>query len=592
MKLLHKGLVIAVIPLVCQLSFVGLLGCELVKLGANLERVSRSKEIVAQSLDLVRTVLNDYYKMNMNSEVEGIYDPETTNKSCEELREKVATISTLAAPFPAQKANVAELSETSLALTKLLGWALYEQRQGIDHWVHVDEQCYQKVYARLTELLGIASAIVSSEQTHASYASELAENRRNLVTLLAVAAPVGILFSLLLGLMYAQGISALILRVRQNSRLLSLQKPLLPTLAGDDELCALDRKLHQVADSVYELLNKEKTLIANSAEIICSLDAEGIFRRVNESGEKLLGLSADELVGSSLFAFTDGEDGIVADEKLHAAARSAEASRFELKLLTRNGRLVETRWSVFWSESEKCFFCVFTDITEEKNIERLKQDFLDMIGLDLKAPLSDIQTTLFKLSSGDFGALSEAVSKELEQSQRTVTRLLRMVNNLLDFRRLESGEIELSMTTFKFRSVAEEALNLVEGLAGSKSIRVTISDKGESIRGDRDKLLQVVLNLLSNAIKFTPVGGKVALEARSTQSAVTVTVRDQGPGIPGEALEKIFESFEQTDTGREAGGTGLGLAICRMIVEAHHGEIVAQNEQGASGAVFTVSLPR
>lgn len=591
MKVLNKGLLIAVVPLIYQLTFVGLLGAELAQLEYKLERVARSKEIVGQSLELIRTVLEGYYQINLNSEVDGLYDPETTAKSCVEFRSRVKDLATLAETVPEQQVNIAKLSDSSLALTRVLGWAMKEQRQGLAHWQQVDELCYGTVLNRLIELMSTASSIVEAENNHLAFSREIEENKRQLQDLMYVFMPVGFAISLIMGIVYAQSIAAPILRLKQNSLLLSLQQPLLPTLAGDDELSRLDRSLHKVAYSLYESLNQEKALVDNAAETICTINSEGQLRSINKGGKLLLDLSTESLSDCPIFDFIIPEERLLAEEKLQVAANAATPYRFELKLLTKVYGQIDTQWSVLWSPSNKLFFCVITNITEEKTIERLKQDFLEMLAGDLRTPLFEIKETLSQITSETEGALSAPVRQDLLQSEKSVQKLLSMVNNLLDFRRLDCGKIELTVTSFAFKPLAQEAATMVQSLAKAKYIDIRIIDRGLSISADREKFLQVLLNLLTNALKFSPAGGKVTLEAKSRKDATVITVKDEGEGVPEDALAKIFEPFEQTERGRQAGGTGLGLAICRMIVEAHSGNIQAEGIDGGKGTLFTVTLP-
>lgn len=586
MRLLARSMVVAIIPLCCQIAVAGWLGVELKAAYQKLEAVSRSKEVVSQTLEVVRKVTTDYSTINMNSEVDDLFDPETTRKCCADLRDRVKAIASLVVDDPMQRANINNLSEASEEFIRLLEWALAQQRMGRHHWVQVNEQCYESAYRVFNKFIVSTQAIVATEQTRVNLSGQLQQSGQRILTLLAITVPFNIVLALLLSRIWSQSIAAPLLRVRQNSRLLSLQKPLLPALTGDDELAVLDRQLHQVAAAVYQLLGTERSLIANAAEMICTLDKEGNVVEINDSASTLL------VKGRSLLDFTTVDDRVHADTMLRAACVANEPIRFELRMQDSAGTVIESQWSVLWSEFDQLMFCVAKDVTEERKIERLKDDFIELISHNLKAPLLDIEATYQAGCRGERGILPEAALKEFSSCQKIVKRLLRLVDNLLDFRLIESGKLELVLSKVDLLDIAREAVSLVEGVASVRSIRIECFDKSLIVWGDKDKLLQTVLNLLSNAIKFSPDGGRIKIEGRSSNRSVSIHVIDQGVGVPAQKAAEIFKPFVQDENARHKEGVGLGLAICQMIVQAHHGEIGVDDSLTGSGADFWFALPR
>ena len=591
MKLISRGLLITVVPLVLQLSFMGWLWTELNHLYTNLERISHSKEVVSETLDLVRRLYTDYFNMNTNGEHD-LFDPETTRLCSRRMAESIARIRMLTADEPRQKANTDRLYKTANEFTQVLNWALEEQKQGRSHWVQIDEQCYFQVYRLLVTFLKTTNAIINAEDSPATISVELDRTRDHLLLMLAILVPVGLIVSLISSRFYTRSIRDPLLRMSENGRLLSEQKPLLPLSGGSDELSDLDRRLHLAADSIYELLAREKSLIANASETICSLDAEGVFARTNESGERLLG-SSRSLLGKNLLDVTLPEHKTFARERLAAALAGGSApQRFDLCLLNDLGEAVETEWSVLWSETEQLLFCVVKDVGAARKIERVKKDFLNMIADDLKAPLLEMRASLALIGSGGRGAIEPAVAAQIAFGEKTVSRLLKLVDNLLDFRQLESGKMEVALQSADLLDITREASSLLEGVAEARSIRITTSARSAIVNCDKDKMLQTLLNLISNAIKFSPDAGHIEVALRVSPNKVTVEVRDEGPGVPPDFQEKIFQPFEQVQGGKAGDGVGLGLAICRMIVTAHGGEIGMHNGSDGRGAVFWFTLPR
>jgi signal transduction histidine kinase len=173
-----------------------------------------------------------------------------------------------------------------------------------------------------------------------------------------------------------------------------------------------------------------------------------------------------------------------------------------------------------------------------------------------------------------------------------VERLGRLVDDILDLQRIESGRITMDKRPYDIADLIKESAETVHLVAEGEGVTIVTSHCPGSVRADRQRMVQALVNLLGNAIKFSPRGGRIEFAAERTAGSVLFRVRDQGRGIPKEKLETIFERFEQVDASdaREKGGTGLGLAICRSIVEQHGGRVWAESELGR-GSTFCVQLP-
>ncbi|MGH9552299.1 MAG: sensor histidine kinase, partial [Terriglobales bacterium] len=238
-------------------------------------------------------------------------------------------------------------------------------------------------------------------------------------------------------------------------------------------------------------------------------------------------------------------------------------------------------------------FCVVHDVTEQKNLERLKQDFVDMISHDLRSPLTSMLGAMTLVLEGARGAVSVPVQEEVEKAARNIEKLITFVNDLLDFQKLESGRIELQVREHELTDIFNDTLEMVRGFAESREVAIALPERPGSVRCDRDRIVQTLVNLVSNAIKFSPAGATVALAVDATPDFIELSVIDSGPGVPPEYAERIFEAFEQTPAAARAReGTGLGLAICKLIVLAHVGVIgVGARDDGSSGSKFWLRLP-
>jgi two-component system, OmpR family, sensor histidine kinase VicK len=241
----------------------------------------------------------------------------------------------------------------------------------------------------------------------------------------------------------------------------------------------------------------------------------------------------------------------------------------------------------------KGFFALASDISDRKAIERMKDEFISVVSHELRTPLTSIHSALKILVTGKLGNLSSDGQQMLEIADDNTDRLVRLVNNVLDLQRIESGAITMNSQPCNVADLMVNATEAMQAMAQQHRVTLFTEPVSIPIRADADYLVQAFTNLLSNAIKFSLPGGQVFLTAQQLpNSQLQFIVRDEGPGIPPEQLERIFERFHQVDSSdaRKKGGTGLGLTICRKIIEQHGGRIWAESkiEKGSS---FIFTLP-
>lgn len=237
---------------------------------------------------------------------------------------------------------------------------------------------------------------------------------------------------------------------------------------------------------------------------------------------------------------------------------------------------------------------VFHDITRYKEVDRLKSEFVSLVSHELRTPLTSIKGYLDNMRDGIAGVLNEKQAEYLGRMSKNTERLVRLINDLLDISRIESGGMRLHPENISLRKLAEEVVKELKPMAEEKGEALTLSpaETDGNCFADRDKVEQVLINLLDNAIKFTPAGGNILVSVRNAENGYRVSVRDSGPGIsPGER-EKIFERFYRTREGGDspAKGSGLGLFIARSLVELHGGRLW-MDSAGAIGSEFTFFLP-
>jgi signal transduction histidine kinase len=225
---------------------------------------------------------------------------------------------------------------------------------------------------------------------------------------------------------------------------------------------------------------------------------------------------------------------------------------------------------------------------------RSKAEFLAVMSHELRTPLNSIGGYVDLLEMELRGPLTDAQKSDLQRIRRSQEHLLGIINDILNFTRLEATEVKFEMIDVPLRALLTDLDGVVTSLARAKTLEYVCASPPASvfIHTDPDKLRQIMINLLSNAIKFTPAGGRIRIACAINQRTASIAVEDTGPGIPPDKLEVVFEPFVQLDRGltRTNDGTGLGLAISRGLARAMGGDILLKSEVG-TGSVFTVTIP-
>ena len=322
-----------------------------------------------------------------------------------------------------------------------------------------------------------------------------------------------------------------------------------------------------------------EAILNAAADGILAVDPAGHIRFVNPAASALLGVPADDLVGEPLRAYIQAEGNGPHGQGEQLCWRADGASlaiEYEVRPVEATGGPVLT----------------FRDISQRRAADRVKDELIAIASHELRSPLTSIRGSLGLLASGNMVQTDATGQRLLDIAVENTERLIRLVNDVLDLERLESGHIRMSYVACDGNDLLIEAANAVRALAHEKQIALHVGGGAAHIWGDRDRLLQVLVNLLANAIKFSPAGSTVWLEAEASNGEVVVSVRDHGAGIAPEKLEVMFDRFVQVHEpgAQRQAGSGLGLAISRGIVIRHGGQIWAESALGA-GTTLYVALP-
>ena len=234
----------------------------------------------------------------------------------------------------------------------------------------------------------------------------------------------------------------------------------------------------------------------------------------------------------------------------------------------------------------------FQDVTERRAIDQMKNEFISIVSHELRTPLTAIRGSLGLLASGIYDSKPEKAKRMLEIAVTDSERLVRLVNDILDLERLDSGKVALDKQICDAAELVRQAVETVQAIADQAKITFCVSLVSAQVWAAPDAILQTLTNLLSNALKFSPPHSTITLAIQLVSDYVLFQVKDQGRGIPVDKLETIFGRFQQVDASdsRQKGGTGLGLAICRSLIQQHNGRIWAESTLG-QGSTFYFTLP-
>jgi two-component system sensor histidine kinase VicK len=357
------------------------------------------------------------------------------------------------------------------------------------------------------------------------------------------------------------------------------------------------------------LTRQSDSILESVGDGIYGIDLDGKVTVVNSAAAQMLGYKQDEMLGRNMHQLIHHTR---ADGTPYASADSPIR-----KSLT-NFATVRISNEIFWRKDGTSFpveyvarpqvdsqspdtnglkalgvVVAFTDTTERRALDRMKDEFISTVSHELRTPLTSLRGALGLLAGGALTNRPEKTQQMLEIAISNSDRLVRLVNDILDLERISSGKTELHSTMCSAEDLLRRAAGVQQTRSPRPNIRIFFAAHGVNVWADPDRILQTLNNLISNAIKFSPEGSEIHLTARNLDdNEALIEVRDQGRGIPADKLEHIFDRFQQGDASdsRAMGGTGLGLAICRSIVNQHGGRIWASSAPD-QGTIFYFTLP-
>ncbi len=688
------------------------------------QRQIRSKAIISQANTLSKLFYDAGVAMGGYSITKSPLFSDRYDKIVRQIPQDLNELKSLVGDNPRQQKILENLADITVTGLKILG----EAKAAIDdNRVDVAQfrarHMYKEIRSLADRLQDELRGLTEDERKIESESPEVQNRNRATVKLFLV---VGVVFNILLAvalaLFFSRGIGRRLNVLTDNSIRLARGEPLNPPLTGGDEIAHLDGVFHSMADALTEASRKERAVIENSADVICSIDIDGKFVAVSPASMTMFGFSPDELMGKRFIDLIIPED-VQETIKAVRAIRAEQATmNFENRIKKKDQNTVTVLWSAYWSETERSMFCVAHDITERKlaeeatkasekrirtiienmlvgliiispegiiesvnprteqifgftsnqmvgrhlmtlftearlysmnsredlqqfmdgmfhkalnrvgefdalkqtgedfpielslsefnmadgrfflanildvserrEVERLKKEFVSTVSHELRTPLTSIRGSLTLLSVGALGGLPEQAMKVVHIAERNTIRLIGLINDILDIEKLEAGKMDMVFQDVDITSVLERSVESVKTFADNNGVLLEMVPSHIHVNADGDRLVQVIVNLMSNACKFSPKGATVTVRVDEIPNWIEVKVIDRGRGIPAKFKNLLFQRFQQVEASdaKRKGGTGLGLAICKGIIEAHGGTIGVDSEEG-KGSVFWFRIP-
>lgn len=603
LKFAHKVLILVTVPVLFEVGLVTYVTGLFDQIEKSRIKAVRAREltehlnaIVTLHVQRVTTLIARKFKANSS---EG---PEETNLK-NKIRGKIEVLRLVSTSDTKLQKKWIRLTELESEIDKIFDTAFAAYKAGDDVKASM---LWAGAHSKIKELISTSNELSADQQNeqnisqaeYVAFDTQL-RNTLKLSLLLSAAMAFG------MAIFFNQSTTNRLNKLVHNTSLLAVGEAPDTAIGGTDELAQIDAIQHQMHEQLTQMRQKERAVLDNAAEAICSLNADLKLTEHNSAAANLWNLESSNMLGARLEDLICENDIDRVISKLEQAETEESAVRFEAKIKTGDTgeqgaaggqKLLDTAWSATWSQANAELYCVITDVSARKQIDQLKQDFVAMLSHDLRTPLNSVQASLEIVNSKHY-QLPDEVRQYINKAEHNLKLSLALINQLLELEKMESGIITLALDAVNSQTIYNKAYESIAALADSKKVKLAYTGTNVEFVGDLDRLVQVQINLLANALNYSDPGTKITVRGELRQepngtSFVRISVTDQGVGIAQDKLGQIFDRFRQaspTDT-RAKAGSGLGLAICKAIVEAHNGIIGVTSSVGI-GSTFWYQIP-
>lgn len=389
-----------------------------------------------------------------------------------------------------------------------------------------------------------------------------------------------------LAIYFGNSLSRRLSVLAENSRRFSAGETLQQRLSGSDEIARLDGKFHEMAETIEVEREKESAFLNNSRSLICSVDDNLLFTACNTAVTPMFGLLPSSLYSISIVNLLAQDDGLRFETALQSARQSQQPAHIETVTKSDDDSLLYLSWSLAWSQREQGFFCIAHDVTAQKELQRLRREFIAMVSHDLRSPLTTVLSVTSLLSFGVFGELPPAACPVIESVSAETEGVLKVLNDLLDVEKIDAGQMRLSLEPVQLGRMLSEVVDAFHNIA------LLPGDSHIIISADEERLKLTFSDLLSAAQAAVPQSTLVQLFSDSGSHRIDLVLSDIGSSEPARLLvdlcneNDIATQCERVETLSVV--SPLNIELARRVIESHGGTLSAELKDRT--LVITVSL--
>lgn len=422
---------------------------------------------------------------------------------------------------------------------------------------------------------------------------------RNIWKMFFSASLAGLLVAFLISTIFSRRITKPIEEVSYAAKKIScgnydLKVPLRPpyeTKILAESFNRMAENLQETVGKLKEETDKTRAVLASMAEGLIAVDQNCHVVMMNFAAERLFKIRQEETLGKHLLEVLRNRE---LHDLINEVLKTRKGSTREIKINTYDERIFWINVVPIDKENNLDAVAVMRDITELKRLEKMKSDFVSNVSHELKTPLTSISGFAETLLDGAYKS-EENCRYFLRIIKQETDRMTRLINELLYLSRIEKPDFSIPKRPVNIASVVNKAVKLLQKNIDDKGhlLNLRLPENLGPVTGDEDSVLEIIINLLDNAIKYTPEGGNITVEIEDESDFISISVADNGIGIAGDELERIFGRFYRVQGPgiTSASGTGLGLAVVKHLVESLNGKISVESQLG-KGSTFKVSLPK
>lgn len=592
LTLSRKAMILVAVPLVFELVFVGTLGALLYQVDRERAQEAHSSLLTAHYNNMLRFLLERIVSNIVYKTIPSDKAHRKFRVSGKQMREELEQLRTLSADNEHEREVTSHIDSILLRNSDRSKKVVGLQDEGTRL---MGIQAVVDMQNDMDELCGILQTAVEEQQGKQAEEKRRQAHYRELVELvLTVGVASNILIAVVLAIYFNRGTSKRLASLMDNIVLMGHDHALNPPMEGNDEIAEIDKVFRSMSERLQTARKNERAVLENALAVICSINSKGNVVQINPACKTLWDLDPASIVGLPVTNIVVDSDKERTHNFFERLISKESSGTLDNRIKKGDGAEADMHWIAQWSSSEKSLFCVAQDVSAEKEIERIKQEFVAMVSHDLRAPLMSIQIIIELLAAGRFGELTAEGKTRLSLAEDEVDRLMRMIKDLLDLERLESGAGNLDMQPTPIDNVLREAYDVLSVLADKSSIVLEIDEhENYIVNCEQDRIVQVLVNLVANSIKFSPNNSTIRIAITPINGQLEIGIADQGRGVPKELQDKIFDRFRQVERNdsKVKGGAGLGLAICKTLVEMHGGKIGVRCPE-SGGSIFWFTLPR